>query len=116
MASNGDSPRLSISEEKLKLLLGEMEWRLKTFFNEQLNRKAEAADMARLEKKLDALDRGDFTPVHQRALRDFFECFLAEGGDSKWKGVQRFITVVSLLISLSSVGITLAVLIHSGGL
>jgi hypothetical protein len=109
MPPDPENHRLSLSEERLRLALSELELRLRVYFDEQLAHKADKATMIRIEHEVEALDRGDFTKVHQRALRDFILTTLAEGGADKWRRWQRVMAVCAILIAACSFILTAVV-------
>lgn len=95
-----DAPRrLSISEETLRLQLAELELRLRIFFSEQLAKKADALDCELNASRLDALERGDFTPAHRRALEGVVATEFLKGTTMTWTRRERVIAVISLLVA-----------------
>jgi hypothetical protein len=107
--------RLSISEERLRYNLSELEWRLRAYFDEQLRHKADIATVEEVKQHIRALERGDFTPSAQRALTDIIESTLAGEGDSKWKGWQRIISVCAIMVAICSFILTAAVTLGGAG-
>lgn len=110
---NDQSPkRLSISEEVLKLQLSEMELRLRIFFSEQLGKKADDVDVRMLAAKVDALDRGDFTPVHARALSEFIKKEAASATAGAWTKRERLVMVIGVVLTLLMFSLNLYVVTH----
>lgn len=97
---DGNGRRITVSEETLRLALSEMELRLRIYFDGQLQHKAERNDLTELARKLDALDRGDFTPVHERALEAFIEQRAAVEADRGWTKRERVMGVIAILLSI----------------
>lgn len=96
----GNPKRLSISEETLRLQLAELELRLRIFFAEQLERKANASDMAANLTRLDALERGDFTPAFQRSLHAQVVQEAADSSGTMWTKRERMIMVVGAVVTV----------------
>lgn len=94
--------RLTVSREALRADLAEMELRLRIYFDEQLKHKADAAPVAELALKLDALDRGDFTQVHRRALTEFVESVTQRRIDRGWTARERIFGAVAILVAVLS--------------
>jgi hypothetical protein len=96
--------RISISEERLKRNLAEMELRLRVYFDERINdireTKASATDLALLAVKVDALDRGDFTDVHRRALTEFIEEHGAQQEGRIWTRNERWFGAIGIFIAV----------------
>ena len=105
--ADGDGVRLSISEEKLDAALAKMELRLRIFLEEQLKGKADAGPFVTLALKVDALDRGDFTKVHERALNDFIEKHLAEVQDTAWTSRERFLYTIGSVVTIMAFVVSL---------
>lgn len=105
--------RLSISEETLRLQLAELELRLRIFFSEQLEKKANAADVVANTARLDALERGDFTPAFQRSMQDEI---IREGVYSKgtiWTKRERMVMVVGLIVTIIMLSLNAYIVYHS---
>lgn len=91
-----DEPsRITVSRDALRADLAEMELRLRVYFDEQLRHKADNGTFMELALKVDALDRGDFTPVHRRALEELVEEKLAGNAATAWSGKQKVMAAVS---------------------
>ncbi len=103
MSNGGDSPRISVSESTLRAALAEMELRLRVYFDEQLKHKAEQSDYVILASAVNALDRGDFTPVHNRALADFIDNHLSQQADRGWTARERRLGVVAILLTVLAI-------------
>lgn len=91
--------RLSISEETLRLQLSELELRLRIFFQEQLAQKASAADVRLSEARLNALERGDFTPAFSRALTEKVEAGAKAAKTTAWTGRERLVMLAGIFIT-----------------
>ena len=98
--ADGEGQRISVSESTLRAALAEMELRLRVYFDEQLKHKAEKGDVAILAQSVNALDRGDFTPVHERALTDFIDNHLSQQADRGWTARERRLGVVAILLTV----------------
>lgn len=92
--------RLSISEETLRLQLAELELRLRIFFAEQLEKKANAVDVAANTARLDALERGDFTPAFQRSLHEEVVKEAMESSGTVWTKRERMVMVIGLIVTV----------------
>lgn len=97
---DGHPKRLSISEETLRLQLAELELRLRIFFAEQLERKANVVDMTANMTRLDALERGDFTPAFQRSLHAQVVQEATNSSGTVWTKRERLIMVVGLIVTV----------------
>lgn len=97
--ADGDGQRITVSESTLRAALAEMELRLRVYFDEQLKHKAEQGDFAVLASSVNALDRGDFTPVHERALTEFIDNHLSQQADRGWTARERRLGVVAILLT-----------------
>ena len=97
--ADGDGQRISVSESTLRAALAEMELRLRVYFDEQLKHKAEQGDYAILAAQVNALDRGDFTPIHERALTEFIDNHLSQQADRGWTARERRLGVVAILLT-----------------
>jgi hypothetical protein len=106
-----DGHRISISEERLRLALAEqaaaqklalveMELRLKTYMDDMGKQKADRADFILMSARVDELDRGDFTPVHGRALEAFIDNHLSQQADRGWTARERRLGVVAILLTV----------------
>lgn len=96
--------RITLSEERLQKNLAEMELRLRIYFDARLedirNQKANQTDFAQLALKVDALDRGDFTDVHRRALSEFIETHGAREEGRVWTRNERWFGAIGVLIAV----------------
>lgn len=112
---DGHPKRLSISEETLRLQLAELELRLRIFFAEQLEKKANALDVAANSTRLDALERGDFTPAFQRALHEQVvqEALASQG--TLWTRRERIVMVLGLAVTIIMLSLNAYVVYHSTG-
>lgn len=109
-----DGHRISISEERLrlalsemqvlqKLALTEMELRLKAYMDDLGKTKADRADFVIVQAKVDSLDRGDFTPVHVRALEAFIDSHLEQAADKGWTARERRLGVMAVCLTIVSI-------------
>lgn len=101
--------RISVSEEKLNLALAQMELRLRIYFDEQLKSKQDTGPFALLALTVDKLDRGDFTPVHERALTDFIESVLDEKTDRGWNTRERLFMTIGVIATVISLALSIYV-------
>lgn len=95
--------RISLSEARLEAALAAMELRLRVYFDEQLKNKAAATDFLVLKAQVDALDRGDFTEVHRRALTEFINDHQSEREGRAWTRNERWFGAIAILISVIAV-------------
>lgn len=111
----GHPRRLSISEETLRLQLAELELRLRIFFAEQLEKKANAIDVAANSARLDALERGDFTPAFTRAVHEqvVAEAFSSSG--TVWTRRERMVMVIGLVVTIIMLSLNAYVVYQSTG-
>lgn len=106
---HGDQQRISVSHSLLRAELAEMELRLRIYFDEQLKHKADAAPFLVLSAKVEALDRGDFTPVHRRALIELIEQQGAVATDKQWTSRERIFGAIAVLVAVVSFAFTVYV-------
>lgn len=93
-----DQPsRITVSRDALRADLAEMELRLRLYFDDQLRYKADRGAFLDVALKLDQLDRGDWTPVHKRALVELIEEQTAMRGDREWTRLQRVGSLLGIL-------------------
>lgn len=110
-----ESPsRISVSRDALRAELAEMELRLRFYFDDQLRHKADSGPVVELALKVDALDRGDFTDVHRRALTEFVEGLTAARTDRAWTGKERLMAVLSTTVTLAALLLSVLVALHGG--
>lgn len=95
--------RISLSEARLEAALAAMELRLRVYFDEQLKNKAAATDLLVLKAQVDALDRGDFTEVHRRALTEFINEHRAEREGQVWTRNERWFGAIAVFLSALAV-------------
>lgn len=101
--------RISVSESTLRAALAEMELRLRIYFDDQLKHKADAAPFIELYARVDALDRGDFTKVHRRALIELIEEQGVTQAEKTWTGRERVFGAIAVLIAILSFAFTVYV-------
>ncbi len=110
-----DAPsRINVSRDALRADLAEMELRLRLYFDEQLRHKADAIPVYKMSDKLDALDRGDFTPVHRRALVELFESLVDGHNETSWTWRERVLAVTSTAVTVMSLALALVVAFKGG--
>lgn len=101
--SESGGHRITLSEERLRLALSEVEWRIRAHFDERMNQidraKADVGVVADLAKQVDSLDRGDFTDVHKRALTAFIDDHRTQEEDAGWTRRERALGVFAVLLS-----------------
>lgn len=103
-----------MSRDALRADLAEMELRLRLYFDEQLKHKADRAEVAEMKLTLDGLDRGDFTPVHERALTDFVEKVIDQQLDRSWSRRERAMAVTSAFIAVITFLVSTGLALHGG--
>jgi len=113
MEESGTS-RITVSRDALRADLAEMELRLRVYFDEQLKHKADAGHVAEMALKLDSLDRGDFSPVHERALQEFVEGVIDKQLDRSWSRRERGMAVMSAFIAVVTFLISTGLALHGG--
>lgn len=96
------NPRLSLSEERLRAALAEMELRLRIYFDEQLKHKADQSQVLLNTALLSSIDRGEFSPSHRRALAEFIDEHMSEKRDEGWTATQRIMGVVGICFVIFS--------------
>lgn len=136
MATDGPE-RLSISRDALRADLAEMELRLRTWIGTQLEQKADAEDVVRIqaqvtelaakvvyregplmndirtyEENMRSFSRGDFTEAQKRAFNQIIDANLKEHTDTGWTQRQRYIAVVALLVSMVAVISSIYLAVH----
>lgn len=115
-----DTPsRITVSRDALRADLAEMELRLRTYFDEQLRHKANAADLASLALKVERLDqlrsdrdRGEFTPAATRAMRSLIEEINEESSDKEWTSRERLMAVLSVLTAGTMLVLSILLAVH----
>lgn len=107
-----DPTRITVSRDALRADLAEMELRLRFYFDEQLKHKADSAPVIELMRKVDALDRGDFTDVHRRALAEFIEEHTIVQQGATWTRRERLIAVLSVCATITSLMLSVGLALH----
>lgn len=110
-----EAARISVSRDALRADLAEMELRLRVYFDDQLRHKQDSAPFIELALKVDALDRGDFSEVHRRALTEFIESTQRVRQDRGWTARERIIGVVAIIVAVVSLGLSLYVGLAAAG-
>lgn len=106
--------RITVSRDALRADLAEMELRLRLYFDDQLRHKADAGPVYELIAKVDALDRGDFTESHRRALVELITAQTAERQAAAWSWRERAMAVVSAAVTLASLLLALVIAFKGG--
>lgn len=94
-----ETGRISISEEKLKIALLEMEARLRIYFDEQLKHKAEQATVVELTHHMGAQRRGEFNPAQVAVMKELVTGVLEAQEDRGWTRRERMVAVIAVAIS-----------------
>lgn len=97
--------RITVSRDALRADLAEMELRLRLYFDERLNHKADTGALAELALKFDRLDRGEFTEAHRRALDEFVDRRLDVRADAGWTRRERWAGIAATLIGVVSLAL-----------
>ena len=110
-----DQPsRITVSRDALRADLAEMELRLRLYFDDQLRYKADRGAFLDVALKLDQLDRGDWTPVHKRALIELIEEQTAARSDKGWATKERVIAVASALTGMIAFVLSTTIALRGG--
>jgi hypothetical protein len=108
--------RITVSRDALRADLAEMELRLRLYFDERLNHKADSGALAEYALRLDKLDRGEFTDVHRRALEEFVDDHLRDRADRGWSRRERWFGVISIAGTIAMLLLSIVLAAHGGGL
>lgn len=109
----GHPRRLSISEETLRLQLAELELRLRIFFAEQLEKKANALDLELLKDRATAVESGVLTPAMRRSMVELIEEENDRSATSTWTSRERLVMVVGMLVTVAMLAISGWVVTHA---
>jgi hypothetical protein len=103
-----DSPDkpITVSRSDLRADLAEMELRLRIYFDDQLKNKADRADVLENTGILRAINRGEFSPAHERAVEEIVVTTLAEKSDKGWTARERIFMVVGILVAVISLALS----------
>lgn len=122
MADETTPNRINVSRDALRADLAEMELRLRVYFDNQLQHKADKSELAGLivrvndlEKSRQARDRGDFTHAQSRAIASLAQEQADLRTDRGWTSRERAFAVVGLFITLSALALSAFSAFHGGG-
>jgi hypothetical protein len=108
--------RISVSRDALRAELAEMELRLRVYFDEQLKHKAENTYVLDIAHKLDRIDRGEFTEVHERAIAARIDRRLGEKSATVWTARERLAAATTAVTAVGTLALYLLVAVHGGAL
>lgn len=106
--------RITVSRDALRADLSEMELRLRIYFDDQLRHKADLGIFNEVRNKLDALDRGEWTPVHRRALVSLIEEQSTAKTDREWSNKERLLAVFGSMVATSMFVLSLVIAVRGG--
>jgi hypothetical protein len=104
-----ENARITISEERLKLALAEMELRLRVYFDEQLKHKADQGDFVQISLAVNNIVRGDFSPSHRRGLVSVVEDVIESRSSQGWTRRERLFAYVAVVVTILTFGMGLYV-------
>lgn len=114
--------RISISEERLRAALAEMELRLRIWLDEQLKHKADTATLLEvvrrvgdLEVNRQARDRGELTQAQVLFIDDRIDERAATRTSQGWSSRERWMAVASVLIAAAMFVLSIVIAFHGGG-
>jgi hypothetical protein len=104
---DGDNEQLSAGTLRAELAL--LELRIVTQLDERLRHKADAATVLPLLTRIEAIDRGDFSPSLKRALADFVEERAVAATGQRWTRRERLMGVIGTCVFLFGFLMSLAI-------
>jgi hypothetical protein len=138
--ANDEPNRINVSRDALRADLAEMELRLRTWIDTQLNTKADSTalvalnqkvadlnakavmrdgplmqDIRRYESDMRSLSEGNFTDAQKRALQLLMDANLKDHTDSGWTMRQRYIAVAALFVSIAAIIASIYLALHYAG-